>query len=69
MARNYITLNEAPIFGDFIMRDYENEDTVLFDTRTDGGDVPPLLMLCPVVSITVENGILCVLAMTHWERM
>lgn len=65
--KNYITLNDVPFYGHFILT-ADGTDTVLHDSRTDGGDVPPLLTIAPVVSITIEDGIFHIDVMSKWTK-
>ena len=47
--------------------DAENQ-AVLFDSDRDGGDVSPLLSLCPIHWMYIDmNGVLCFELLTHWE--
>lgn len=66
--KNHVILNDVPIVGDFLLIDSETE-TVLHDSTVDGGDVPPLLCIAPVVSISVVHGLFRIDVLTHWERM
>jgi hypothetical protein len=65
-GKNYVTLGDIPFFGDFIMAD--DDGNVLFDSRIDGGDVPPLLTIAPVVSVTIDGGLFRFDVMTEWKE-
>ena len=67
MAKDYITLNEVPFYGHFTLSEY-GTDTILHDSRKDGGDVPPLLCLAPVTAITIVDGIFRIEIMTEWKE-
>ena len=66
MERNYITINEVPFYGHFTLTEY-GTDNVLHDSRTDGGDVPPLMCIAPVTAITIDDGIFRIEIMTEWK--
>lgn len=60
---NHITLNDVPFYGDFILTD--ETGNILHDSRVNGGDVPPLMTIAPVVSITIDNGIFHIVISTE----
>ena len=60
---NPITLNDVPFYGDFILTD--ETGNVLHDSRVNGGDVPPLMTIAPVVSITIDHGIFHIVISTE----
>lgn len=64
-VKDYIKLSDIPFYGDFILTD--GTGAILHDSRIDSGDVPPLLTIAPVVSITIEDGIFHIDIMTAWE--
>ena len=49
-----ITFGSIPFCGNFIVKDMSTGH-VLHDSRIDGWDVPPLLTLAPVISITAKD--------------
>lgn len=53
-----IRLDDIPFSGDFIIKDMTGR--ILHDSRTDGGDVPPLLTLAPVINMTAKDNFLTI---------
>ena len=62
-----VILNDLLIDGDFVVKSADT-GVVLHDTRTDGGDVPPDLALCPVSWMHHRDGILTIDIIPTWEQ-
>ena len=54
-----VRLNDIPFSGNFIIKEIMT-GRVLHDSRMDGGDVPPLLCIAPVISMTAKNDFLII---------
>lgn len=50
------TIDDIPVFLPFVIVD-EETGNILHDYRKDGGDVPPLLCIAPVVDVGNIDGI------------
>ena len=62
-----VRLNDVNFEGDWIAYDHDTKEKI-WDSRIDGYDVSPAFCLCPVVWITIEDGVFCFDLMTHWEE-
>lgn len=67
MERNYVQLGEVPFYGDFLLYEY-GTGHLLHDSRKDAGDVPPLLYIAPVKSITIKDGLFNIEVLTEWKE-
>lgn len=63
---NIIRLGNLDFSGDWVAYDSKTANPI-FDSRTDGGDCPPLLTLCPVTWMSIKDGVFCFELLTEWE--
>lgn len=52
-----IRLRDIPFFGDFVLLDKDNNNAVIFTSKYNNGDIPPLLAESPVLGITTKDDV------------
>lgn len=60
-----IRLQDIPFCGEFTLVDVET-GIAFYDSHIDGHDVSSLITLCPVVSVSIENGNFRFTVQTKW---